>query len=158
MLLHQVLHDDPRPPRRLNDKIPRDLETVCLKAIAREPGRRFGTAGALAEDLRRWLRGEAILARPVGPAERLLRWCRRYPAVAGLTAAVVLSLLAGTAVAAALALQARNTAAEEARARRDADQHAGVAKQNESRALAAEADAKQKAADEARARKDADAA
>src|SRR5438067_7602129 len=48
MLLHQVLHDDPRPPRRLNDRIPRDLETVTLKAMAKEPGRRYGTAGELA--------------------------------------------------------------------------------------------------------------
>ena len=60
MLLHQVIHDDPRPPRRLNDRIPRDLETICLKAMAKEPGRRYGTARDLADDLRRWLKGEAI--------------------------------------------------------------------------------------------------
>src|SRR5207248_10610852 len=68
MLLHQVLHDEPRPPRSLNDKIPRDLETVCLKAMAKEPARRYPTAGALAGDLRRFLAGEPIRARPAGRA------------------------------------------------------------------------------------------
>src|SRR5262249_28661097 len=58
MLLWQVLHDDPRPPRKLNDRIPRDLETICLKALAKEPGRRYQTAGALALDVcRREMRG-----------------------------------------------------------------------------------------------------
>ena len=60
MLLLQVLQDEPRPPRRINDKIPRDLETICLKAMAKEPGRRYPTARELADDLRRWLKGEAI--------------------------------------------------------------------------------------------------
>ena len=73
MLLHQVQHEEPRPPRRLNDRIPRDLETVCLKAMAKDPRRRYPSAGALAEDLRRFLKGEAVQARPVGRAERLWR-------------------------------------------------------------------------------------
>ena len=60
MLLHQVLHDEPRPPRQLNDRIPRDLETICLKAMAKEPARRYATAGELADDLRRFLDGEPI--------------------------------------------------------------------------------------------------
>ena len=77
--LHQVLHDEPRPPRRLNDRIPRDLETICLKAMAKEPARRYATAQDLADDLRRWLDGEPIQARPVGPFERSWRWCRRNP-------------------------------------------------------------------------------
>ena len=68
MLLHQVLHDEPRPPRRLNDRIPRDLETICLKAMAKEPAGRYATAGELADDLRRWLAGEPIQARPNRPA------------------------------------------------------------------------------------------
>jgi WD40 repeat protein len=88
MLLHQVLHDEPRPPRKLNDHIPRDLETVCLKAMAKEPGRRYAKAGELAEDLRRWLNGESVKARPEGSAARLLRWTRRNPT---LTAAAVLA-------------------------------------------------------------------
>jgi serine/threonine protein kinase len=91
MLLLQVLHDEPRPPRQLNDKVPRDLETICLKAMAKAPARRYGTAGELADDLRRFLRGESIRARPVGRVERLWRWCRRNPLAAGLLLAVSLS-------------------------------------------------------------------
>jgi hypothetical protein len=91
MLLLQVLHDEPRPPRQLNDKVPRDLETVCLKAMAKAPARRYPTAHEVADDLRRWLRGEPIRARPVGRAERLGRWCRRNPLAAGLLLAVSLS-------------------------------------------------------------------
>jgi serine/threonine protein kinase len=91
MLLLQVLHDEPRPPRQLNDKAPRDLETVCLKAMAKAPGRRYATARDLADDLQRFLRGEPIRARPVGRAERLWHWCRRNPVAAGLLLAVSLS-------------------------------------------------------------------
>ncbi len=67
MVLQQVCDDEPRPPRRLNDRIPRNLETVCLKAMAKEPSRRYATARDLADDLRRWLNGEPIRARPPGP-------------------------------------------------------------------------------------------
>jgi hypothetical protein len=97
MLLHQVLHDEPKPPRSLNDRIPRDLETVCLKAMAKEPVRRYATARALADDLERFLSGRPVKARPVGPASRALRWARRRPAIAGLLAAVVLVAAAGAA-------------------------------------------------------------
>ncbi len=90
MLLLQVLRDEPRPPRQLNDKVPRDLETVCLKAMAKVPTRRYATAQELADDLRRYLRGEPIWARPVGRVERLWRWCRRNPVAAGLLLAVSL--------------------------------------------------------------------
>ncbi|HZY88109.1 MAG TPA: serine/threonine-protein kinase [Gemmataceae bacterium] len=98
MVLRQVLHDEPKPPRRLNDKIPRDLETVCLKAMAKPPVRRYATAADLAADLRRYLAGRPIQARPVGSAGRLWRWCRRNPLAAGLTAAVALALLAGVSI------------------------------------------------------------
>ncbi len=91
MLILQVLHDEPRPPRQLNDRVPRDLETVCLKAMAKAPARRYATAHDLADDLRRFLRGEPIRARPVGRAERLWRWSWRNPVAAGLLLAVSLS-------------------------------------------------------------------
>jgi len=66
MLLHQILHDEPRPPRKLNDIIPRDLNTICLKAMAKEPAGRYASASDFGDDLRRWLRDEPIRARPVG--------------------------------------------------------------------------------------------
>jgi tRNA A-37 threonylcarbamoyl transferase component Bud32 len=97
MLLHQVLHDEPRPPRKLNDQVPRDLETVTLRAMAKEPGRRYATAGEMADDLRRYLKGEPVRARPVGRLERLARWARRRPAVAALMAAVLLVSVTGAA-------------------------------------------------------------
>jgi serine/threonine protein kinase len=90
MLLLQVVYDEPRPLRQLNDKIPRDLETICLKAMAKTPARRYATAQELANDLRRYLKGEPIRARPVGRRERLWRWCRRNPVAAGLLLAVSL--------------------------------------------------------------------
>jgi hypothetical protein len=90
MVLAQVRDDEPRPPHKLNDRTPRDLETVCLKAMAKEPSRRYAGAAELADDLRRWLRGEPVKARPAGAAERLWRWCRRNPVAAGLLLAVSL--------------------------------------------------------------------
>src|SRR5262249_6898936 len=99
MLLHQVLNDEPRPPRSLNDRIPRVRETIGLKAMAKEPARRYQTARDFADDPRHWLQGEPIQARPVRPIEKLWRWCRRNPRVASLTAAVLglLVLVAGVA-------------------------------------------------------------
>jgi hypothetical protein len=95
MLILQVLQDEPRPPRRLNDKIPRDLETICLKAMAKAPARRYATAGELAADLRRFLAHEPIKARPVGLPGRAWRWCRRNPVPAGLLVALTLGSAVG---------------------------------------------------------------
>jgi serine/threonine protein kinase len=96
MLILQVLEDEPRAPRQLNEKIPRDLETICLKAMAKSPGRRYDSASELAEDLRRHLAGEPIQARPQSGLERLWSWTRRRPAVAALIAVsfTALALLA----------------------------------------------------------------
>jgi WD40 repeat protein len=92
--LLQVLEREPQPPRSLNRRIDGDLETICLKCLEKDPAMRYGSAQALAEDLERWLAGEPIAARPASDAEKLLRWCRRNPKVAGLTAAVALLLVA----------------------------------------------------------------
>jgi WD40 repeat protein/serine/threonine protein kinase len=91
----QVLHEDPVPPRRLQPKVPRDLETVCLKCLHKEPARRFASAGELADDLRRFLDGRPVRARRIGPTMQAWRWCRRNPALAGLAAALVVGVAAG---------------------------------------------------------------
>jgi WD40 repeat protein/tRNA A-37 threonylcarbamoyl transferase component Bud32 len=110
-ILH-VLHEEPSRPRSLVAGIDVDLETICLKCLEKEPARRYGSAEALAQDLTRWLRGEPIEARPVGGPERLVRWCRRNPVVAGLVGAVVVLLVAGSGVSIYFAVQARWRATE----------------------------------------------
>jgi serine/threonine-protein kinase len=103
MVVHQVLHDEPRRPRQIHDKIPRDLETICLKALAKTPARRYATARLMAEDLQRYLRGEPILARPTGNVARCWRWCRRKPLLAAVSASAVFFLVALLVVAGAFA-------------------------------------------------------
>jgi eukaryotic-like serine/threonine-protein kinase len=90
-----VERQEPVPPRRLNPKIPRDLETICLKCLQKDPGRRYPSAHSLADDLAQWLDGRPIKARPVSPPERVWRWCGRRPAVAALAGALALTLSAG---------------------------------------------------------------
>jgi serine/threonine protein kinase len=100
-IIDQVLHDEPRPPRRLNPAAPRDLQTICLKAMAKAPANRYASAREFAEDLRHCLAGEPISARPAYFWERTWRWVRRHPATAALaTMSLIAALtLAGLAVA-----------------------------------------------------------
>ncbi len=91
--LEQVRLAEPVPPTRLNPKVPRDLETICLKCLHKEPARRYASAAELADDLRRFLDHEPIRARPPGPVWRLIKWARRHPARSvALAAAVLLGL------------------------------------------------------------------
>lgn len=96
----QVLHDEPAPPGRLVTGVPHDLETICLKCLQKEQKKRYACARDLADDLHRFLTGDSIRARPVGAGEKLIKWVRRRPAIAGLLAA----LLAVTALAIGLIL------------------------------------------------------
>jgi hypothetical protein len=90
----QILRDDPPSPRKLNSGVPRDLETICLKCLEKEPSRRYTTARELSNDLRRYLDGQPIHARPVSKLERGWRWTQRHPARAGLIAASAAALVA----------------------------------------------------------------
>jgi tetratricopeptide (TPR) repeat protein len=95
-VIAQVLHKEPPRPRRVNPRIPVDLETICLKALDKDPDRRYQSAGAMAEDLRRYLQRFTISARRVGPIGRLGKWISRHPALAGAsTAILLLALVAG---------------------------------------------------------------
>jgi serine/threonine protein kinase/Tfp pilus assembly protein PilF len=148
-LIDRVRRDEPTPPRMLAPDLPRDLETVCLKCLEKDPDRRYAAA-ALADDLRRWLDRRPVRARRIGPVERFDRWARRNPAIAGLTAALFVSLVAGLVIAVTLFVQSdRNYRLAEGR-RLDVQQALGRAEKSED-------DAKQAAAKADRARQATDA-
>jgi WD40 repeat protein len=88
MLIKQVIHDEPPSPRKLNANISKDLETITLKCLEKDPNRRFPTALELSQELNRFLKGDPIHSRPITRAARAWRWCRRRPVTAGLAAAV----------------------------------------------------------------------
>ncbi len=132
--LEQVRTREPVPPTQLQPKVPIDLETICLKCLRKEPSQRYATAEELAEDLRRFLDGEPIRARPIGSLARLLRWCRRNPRMAGLSAAVLVLLLTIAAVSTVFVfvLEARRRELESAW--QTAREHEAMARQEEQRA------------------------
>lgn len=94
-LIHCVMHLDAPKPRDLRSSVPRDLETICLKCLEKDPAKRYPSARALSDDLNRWRTSQPILARPIGPIERFKRWCHRSPWLAGL----VLTLACTTLIA-----------------------------------------------------------
>jgi tetratricopeptide (TPR) repeat protein/tRNA A-37 threonylcarbamoyl transferase component Bud32 len=128
-VLRQAVEAEPKRPRALNPAAPRDLETICLKCLAKDPARRYSTARALAEDLEAYLRGEPVRARPVGSLERLWRWCRRRPATAALSGSLLAAVAAGLVVAAVLWRQTEEHA-------RRAEESATVADRERARAQA----------------------
>ena len=98
MLLQKVINDDPPGPRTLDSRVPRDLDTICLKCLEKDPWRRYATAGELAADLRRYLAGRPVVARRIGKMGRSLRWIRRNRAISALLAATMTTLLTAAIV------------------------------------------------------------
>jgi WD40 repeat protein len=126
--LMQVLEKEPERPRGLRPSLDRDLDTICLKCLNKDPARRYESAAALADDLRRWLDRKPIRARPVGRLERAWLLCRRNPVAATLTAVLVLALLGGTAASTLFAFRA-----DAERRRADGQRDAARQKEAESR-------------------------
>jgi WD40 repeat protein len=136
--LLQVREKEPVRPRILNPAVDRDLETICLKCLEKEPAKRYGSAEALAEELERFHQYRPIHARPISQEERLWRWCRRNPAMAALSATVAVMVLAGVAMAAYAAAQATG--------RVEAENQTQIAKQNAEAAAKSQALAEQEKA------------
>jgi eukaryotic-like serine/threonine-protein kinase len=147
--LNQVLNNEPVSPRLLNSKVPRDLETICLKCLQKSPVKRYSSAADLAQDLDRFLHGKPIHARPVSSAERTWRWCRRNPVTASLSASVALLLLASAIGGPTLTVIANRNA-------RKAKENARLALAESRRADSARTAAEQSATEAKRAKIEAD--
>jgi tetratricopeptide (TPR) repeat protein len=127
-IMRQVASIEPDPPRESRPDVPKDLETICLKCLQKETPKRYKSALDLADELRRFLDGRPIIARPVGPAGRLGRWAKRNPWVAGLAAAVFVSLILGTGVSTVLTIRAIRAEAATRQQRDRAEAEAATAK------------------------------
>ena len=120
-VMHQVAHDEPVSVRLLNPSIPRDLETICAKAMAKEIPRRYHSAQELAEDVQRFLNGKPVLARPVGSFGRMWRWARRHRALAAALAVTLVSLATAAVVSLLSAQRMKTSRDAEAKARSAAE-------------------------------------
>jgi serine/threonine protein kinase len=96
--VQQVVTMEPLPPHQLQPRVPRDLETICLKCLSKQPVRRYSSAAELADDLERFLRGEPVHARPITSLQRFAKWVRRHPAIAFLVVLLALTMLISTAI------------------------------------------------------------
>jgi len=132
--LVQLVETDPVAPRQLNPAVPADLETICMAALRKEPGRRYASAAALEADLRRYLENRPILARPVSTMEHVVKWAKRRPMTASLSATLLLTLLMGSVIISSLWISERS-------ARLDAIRAAERATENEREATVAKEDA-----------------
>jgi serine/threonine protein kinase len=108
MQIHQKLHADVPDPRKLNRHIPADIATICLKCLEADPNKRYATSQELSDELRRFLRGEPILARPISTLARAVRWSRRHPAPAAVVALTALLAIAGPSTALVIYLQSKD--------------------------------------------------
>jgi tetratricopeptide (TPR) repeat protein len=134
-LIDHILHTDPPLPRAVDPKIPLDLETIVLKAVAKHPADRYLSAGALAEDLRRFLDDRTILARRSSVSERLWRWTKRNPVLAGAIGSLAAALLAGIAGTSFGLLRAQRALASEAAQRKVAENKEREAQAEKTKAI-----------------------
>lgn len=149
--VRMVVSQEPAAPTTIVPQIPRDLETICLKCLQKEPAKRYSTADALGDDLQRFLNGEPITARPISSTERLYRWCRRNLVLASMMALAFIALCSGTVVSSYFAWQASERAESEGIAKRAAQSEGERAKQlakaeQEASKLAQERESQAKAA------------
>ena len=144
----QVLHDDPVPPKRLHPLVPRDLETICLKCLSKQPIHRYASASELADDLRRFLNGEPILARPLSAWGRGLKWAKRHPSLAVLLSMTVVATVALVTVLSTAYFRVREAVSAEAHEK-------WIAQQERDRAEAEKRRAEALAAENARQRNEA---
>lgn len=119
--LIQVMDADPVPPTRSNPLVPKDLETICLKCLAKEKNRRFASAAELVEELDRFLADEPIHSRPIGRVERGWRWCRKRPVIAGLTGTLAMLLVAVAIAGPIIAVQQSQLRSDAEQKRKDAE-------------------------------------